>query len=170
MSTGGERELVTGRLSMRPLGRAHLEDMVALYHDPLVARFLAPLDRAGHLLRLEDAEQAWAALGYGRAAIFERATGDFVGRGGLHYWPQFDEVEVGWVLRREAWGCGYATEAGRAWVEWGLEHLEVDYITANIDPDNTASGAVAGRLGMTPLRMDVFHGRPVVVYAARRTG
>jgi hypothetical protein len=35
-------------------------------------------------------------------------------------------------------------------------------------PDNDASIAVAGRLGMTPLREDLLLGEPVVVHAVRR--
>lgn len=160
--------LDTGLLTMRPLTLAHVDDMVALYADPRVTRFLLPLDEAGIRRRLEENERSWAERGYGRVAMFERSTGRFVGRGGLQYWPQFDEVEVGWALRGDAWGRGYATDAGRAWVDWGFAHLAVGHITANIDPANGASVRVAQRLGMAPLREDVFHGRAVVVYAVRR--
>lgn len=165
---GPPGEIVTDRLVMRPLGTAHLTEMVALYEDPDVTRFLAPLDRAGHRHRLEEAERSWETRGYGRAAVFERSTGAFLGRAGLHYWPQFDEVEASWAFRRAAWGRGYATEAACAWVAWGLARLKVGYITANIHPDNAGSLAVARRLGMAPIRTDVFHGREVVVHAALR--
>jgi RimJ/RimL family protein N-acetyltransferase len=44
-------------------------------------------------------------------AVLDRASGRFLGRAGLKYWSQFDETELGWVLRRDAWGRGYGTEA-----------------------------------------------------------
>ena len=160
--------LETPRLIMRPLTRAHLADVVSLYEDPEVTRFLKSLDEAGHLQRLRESEEMWATRGYGRAAIHDRATGRFVGRGGLQYWAHFDEVEVTWALRREAWGRGLATEAGGAWLNWGLEHLDVPYITAYIDPENTASRTVAERMGMAVLRTDVQHDRRVLVYARAR--
>ncbi len=97
-------------------------------------------------------------------AILERGTERFVGRSGLKYWPQFDETEVGWVLRPDAWGQGFATEAGRACVEWGLGALHLPYLTAMIRPENLPSVHVAERLGMTPLRSDVLMGGPVIVY------
>ena len=160
--------LASPRLVMRPLTRRHLRDVIALYDDAEVARFLKPLDREGHLQRLVESEQMWAARGHGRSAIHEGDGGRFVGRGGLQYWPRFDEVEVTWALRRDAWGRGYATEAGGAWLRWGLERLGLPYVTALIAPENAASRAVAERLGMTVLRTDEQHDRPVLVYARAR--
>jgi RimJ/RimL family protein N-acetyltransferase len=46
--------------------------------------------------------------------------------------------------------------------------LDVPNITAMIDPGNTASAAVAERLGMEALRSDVLHGEPVTVFALHR--
>jgi RimJ/RimL family protein N-acetyltransferase len=160
--------LETPRLIMRPLTRAYLADLVDMYEDPEVTRFLKSLDEAGHLQRLRESEEMWATRGYGRAAIHDRATGRFVGRGGLQYWAHFDEVEVTWALRREAWGQGLATEAGGAWLDWGLEHLDVSYVTAYVDPENAASRSVAERMGMAVLRTDVQHDRRVLVYARAR--
>lgn len=160
--------LTTERLVMRPLSRAHLADLVALYADPEVGRFLKPLDEAGHVRRIEEATHMWATRGHGRAAIHEKETGRFLGRSGLQYWPEHDEVEVTWALRREAWGRGFATEAARGWIRWGWEHLDVPYLTANIAPENTASRSVADRVGMAVLRTDVQHDRDVLVYAAHR--
>ena len=161
-------ELVSPRLVMRPLTQAHLPAMLELYRDPEVVRFLLPLDEDAHRRRLEDSENSWATRGYGRAAVYERTSGVFLGRSGLQYWPEFDEVEVAWAFRREVWGHGYATEAARAWLEWGLDHLDVAYITANIHPKNVASLAVARRLGMEVLRDDVFHEKPVIVHVRFR--
>jgi RimJ/RimL family protein N-acetyltransferase len=110
----------------------------------------------------------WAGRGFGRAALYEKAGGSFVGRGGLHYWSQFDEVEVGWALRAGAWGHGYASEAGAAWIEWAFAHLDVPYVTACIDLENHASVSVARRLGMSVRRTDVLHGRQVSVFAIDR--
>ncbi|GAB3353738.1 GNAT family N-acetyltransferase [Modestobacter lapidis] len=160
--------LSTARLEMRPLSPAYLPHMRALYEDPRVTEFLVALDEAGHLRRLIEAEEMWASRGLGRVAIHERGSGRFLGRGGLHHWPQFDEVEVGWALRADAWGRGFATEAARAWLEWGFANLDVPYFTAYIAPDNAASRSVAARLGMSVLRTDTFHGRDVLAYALHR--
>jgi RimJ/RimL family protein N-acetyltransferase len=101
-------------------------------------------------------------------AVLDRASGRFLGRAGLKYWSQFDETELGWVLRRDAWGQGYGTEAARACRDWGFASLEVPYLTAMIRPGNDASIRLARRLGMAPLGSDVLGGNPVVVFSLNR--
>jgi RimJ/RimL family protein N-acetyltransferase len=53
-------------------------------------------------------------------------------------------------------------------LDWGFANLSVDYITAMIRPENAESIAVAERLGMRPLREDLLHDAPTLVYAAAR--
>jgi RimJ/RimL family protein N-acetyltransferase len=84
------------------------------------------------------------------------------------YLQEFNETELGWTLRREAWGQGYATEAARACRDWAFRSFELPYLISLIEPDNVRSTAVAKRLGMTPLRNDVFLDRPMVVYRSDR--
>ena len=161
-------QIQTDRLLLRPITLADLDEFVAIHADAAVTRFVrsfAP-DQAIARIRLDQRE--WAERGHGLVAIIERATGRFIGRAGLKYWPQLDETEVGWVLRRDAWGHGFATEAGRACLNWGFESLQVRYLTAMIRPDNARSIHVAKRLGMSPLRRDVLTDVPVVVYAVNR--
>lgn len=158
----------TERLTLRPLQLGDLDELLALYEDPELVRFLGPLGRVEAESRLRDNEREWRERGYARTAIIERASGSFLGRSGLKYWPQFDETEVGWAIRTDARGRGYATEAGRASIEWGLAALDVPYITAMIEAENAASLAVARHLGMEPLREDVLLGRRVTVFAIER--
>ncbi len=150
---------------MRPLAVADVDDVVALYADPTTARFLGEIDRGEALARLHVNEREWRELGYGRTAIVERATGRFIGRGGLRYWPQFGETEAGWALTPDARGQGYATEASQAAIDWGFAQFGFPYITAMVHPENDASRAVAERLGMEPIRDDNLEGDPVTVYA-----
>jgi hypothetical protein len=98
----------------------------------------------------------------------DRTTGLLLGRTGLMYLPQFTETELGWTLRRDAWGHGYALEAARACVDWAFRDFEIPYLTWLIEPNNERSIRVAGRLGMTPLRNDVFHDRRMIVQCVAR--
>ena len=130
---------------------------------------MGPFDPAQAMARIEASKREWQERGHGMMAIIECASGRFLGRTGLKYWPQFDETEVGWALRPDVWGRGIATEAARACADWGLQNLHVPYLTALIRPDNARSIRVAERLGMRPLRPDVLLDIPVVVYALERS-
>jgi RimJ/RimL family protein N-acetyltransferase len=161
-------ELQTDRLILRPVSTSDLDDLVDLHADPVVRKVFGVMTREEIAEWIARSEREWVERGHGRAGVFDRESGAFLGRSGLRYWAQFDEVEVGWVLDPAARGRGVATEAGRACVDWGFRDLDVSYLTAMIAPDNSASIAVAERLGMTPLREDTLLGEPVVVYAVRR--
>jgi RimJ/RimL family protein N-acetyltransferase len=158
----------TQRLRLRRIEPGDVEEFVALHADPEVTEFVRPLDRAAAEERLRKDEDEWRQRGHGIFAITDLATGAFLGRTGPKYWPQFDETEVGWILKRSAWGRGYATEAARACIAWAFEHLDVPYLTAMINPANVRSVHVAKRLGLSPTRDDVLLGDPVQVYTAER--
>ena len=161
-------QIETDRLLLRPLSIADLDQFLAMHAAPEVIRTMGPYSRGTAVERLESYEREWREHGYGLVALTERATGRFVGRSGLKYWPQFDETEVGWVLHPSFWGRGFATEAARACLDWGFRNLDVPYITAMIMPDNRPSLRVAERLGMTPLRTDVLNDLAVIVHSIVR--
>ncbi len=147
---------------------ADLDEFAELHRDPEVVRFVQALDRVQAEKRLQANEQEWRERGHGLLAVLDRSSGRLLGRVGLRYWPQFQETEAGWLLGRDAWGHGYATEAGRACLNWGFETLPIPYTTAMINPENTRSIRVAQRLGFEPAREDVLLGYPVIVYALER--
>lgn len=159
--------LETPRLLLRPLTAGDLDEFVALHEDPVVTRYISSFDRRQAEERLETNGREWRERGHGLIAVLERASGDFLGRAAVKYWPQFDETEVGWTLRRDAWGQGYATEAGRACVDWGFAEFELPYLTAMINAGNVRSIRVAQRLGFAPVREDVLLEDPVTVYAVQ---
>jgi len=158
----------TERLYLRPMTTRDVDDLVALHSDPEVSRYMRPFDRDEAIERLRRDDADWREYGHGLLAVLANDGGGFLGRVALKYWPQFDEAEVGWVLRREAWGRGYATEAARACAAWGFAAFDYPYLTAMIRSENARSIRVAERLGMTPLREDVLFGVPVVVHAVSR--
>lgn len=158
----------TPRLLLRPFRLDDVDAVFAMHSEPHVERFFGATTRAEVEEWLVIGLRTWAEGGYTRLAMVDRATGEFVGRSGLKHWEQFDEVEVGWMVRAAHLGRGYATEAGRASLDWGFANLSVDYITAMIRHENTESIAVAERLGMSFLREDRLHDAPTLVFAISR--
>ncbi|WP_300517197.1 GNAT family N-acetyltransferase [Aliiroseovarius sp.] len=89
----------------------------------------------------------WALRGFGFWALEDKATGTYQGRVGLWFPMGWKEREIGWTLMPHATGHGYATEAAIAARAHAYELLGWDSAISQIDPANTASKAVARRLG-----------------------
>ncbi|MEJ8641314.1 GNAT family N-acetyltransferase [Streptomyces sp. MS1.HAVA.3] len=162
--------ITTDRLRLRPLTDADTDWWVRLHADEEVNRFVGGYTREQAEVRLREIQQQWTRRGHGLCAVELRSTGEAVGRCGLNWWEQFGETEIGWTFARSHWGQGYATEAARAVLAWGFGSLGLQRITAMIHHGNTASSAVARRLGFTPLREDTVLDRPCTVYALGRDG
>lgn len=158
----------TQRLVLRPLDTSDVQAFVDLQADPRVNRFLGAYTHEQARERLGRIERQWAERGHGLCAVQLKETGEFIGRSGLQYWQQFDEVELGWVIRAAHWGRGYATEAAQACLDWGFATLDDASFTAMIHPGNDPSVRVAERLGFAPRREDELFGKPVTVYALDR--
>jgi len=95
---------------------------------------------------------AWAIRGFSMLSVIEKSTGRWIGRMGPWSPEGWPGTEVAWGLSREAWGQGYATEGAAACVDYAFRTLGWDEVIHTIDPGNTASQAVARRLGARVLR------------------
>jgi ribosomal-protein-alanine N-acetyltransferase len=171
-----EPVIETERLVLRKLTPDDLDALAALYADPEIRRWFPDGTRTREETREElewIIDVYYARYGYGLWATVLKETGAFIGRCGLLPW-EIDgrtEVEVAYLLDRGHWGRGLATEAARAIADHAFATLGVDRLICLIDPGNTASRALATRLGMTLLWKDYVdeHGT-CDVYAVRRPG
>ncbi len=82
--------------------------------------------------------------------IFERATGELVGSAGLHRRGGPDELEIGYWVRSDRTGHGYATQAAGLLTGAAFD-AQPDIVRVNIsmDANNLASAAVPAKLGFT---------------------
>ena len=88
--------------------------------------------------------------GVGYFAAIEKGTGEFIGQMGL-MWSDFDErrvLELGYMLKRQNWGMGYASEGAAALVQYAFAEMGVNRVCASIRPENLRSVHVAQRIGM----------------------
>ena len=111
--------LETERLVLRGWREDDLDGgFAAMMADAEVARFLTgdqrPKSRAEAWRDMALFVGHWALRGYGLFAVEEKASGAFVGRVGAWQPECWVGFELGWGLRREFWGKGYAFEAARA--------------------------------------------------------
>jgi len=140
----------TERLLVRHFRPADLKDFAALCADPRVMRYVGDgslLPRSEVERWIEVCQHKYADRGYGTSAVFEKATGRFVGYCGVVRAPGNDFDELIYVFHVDAWGSGYATEAATAMIGHVFAHSSLDRIYATIDPDNAPSIKVAEKLG-----------------------
>jgi len=146
--------LETKRLVLRHLAMEDLDDLYLLYCDREIRRYFPD----GTLSREETREEIeWFLEGHpkhpelGLWATIHKESNNFIGRCGLLPWTiegRF-EVEVAYLLAKEYWGQGLATEAAQAVAAYGFESLRLSRLICVIDPENQASINVAQKLGMT---------------------
>jgi RimJ/RimL family protein N-acetyltransferase len=106
----------------------------------------------------------WVLRGYGQWAVEVKATGELVGRAGVWFPEGWPEIEAGWVIGRDHWGSGYATEAGREALRQAFATLGVTHVISLIDPANVASRRVAEKLGGNIDKTAVFRGHDLLFY------
>ena len=144
----------TPRLIIRDWRDSDRAPWAAMGRDPEVMANLGPLiDRAQADVLVDRQRALQARLGHTFWALESRETGDFLGFCGLKIMPERipgleDVIEIGWRLRRDAWGKGYAREAATAALHWGWDHLPADRIAAITTPANGRSWGLMLRLGM----------------------
>jgi ribosomal-protein-alanine N-acetyltransferase len=142
--------LETDRLRIRALASSDVPVLIALWMDPEVTRYMGgPRERA----RLEQVYEEELRLAvpprYTLWPVVERTTGRVIGECGLiqKEVEGRQELELVYVLARDAWGRGYATEAAAA-VRDAAEREGITRLIALIDPENPASARVACKIGM----------------------
>ena len=146
-----EVTLETEHLILRMWREADFEAYAELCADPEVMRYLGGkvFDRTEAWRNMASVIGHWYLRGYGLWAVEEKASGRLAGRIGCinpEGWPGF---EVGWTLKREFWGKGYATEAGSRALEYAFNELDKPHVISLIQAENRASIRVAERLGET---------------------
>ncbi|MGI9504850.1 MAG: GNAT family N-acetyltransferase [Geminicoccaceae bacterium] len=157
----GDLPLRTERLLLRRLRSNDIDTFAAMNADAEVMRYFpACLDRAETEALIARMNRHFERYGFGWWAVEAQDTAAFVGFVGLlvpafhaHFTPC---VEVGWRLVRHCWGQGYATEAGRASINFAFEQLEVDEVVSMAVAANERSRRVMAKLGMNRRPADDF--------------
>ena len=95
--------------------------------------------------------EGYQAAGYDYFLAVEKATGAVVGQIGLlnETFCGRQCIGLGYILKREFWHRGYATEGARAMADYAFGVLGRGELVATIRPENLSSRKVAERLGMT---------------------
>jgi len=148
-------QLETQRLILRLPRRQDFDGYAELFEDADAVKFIGGASpRAATWRRFLQMPGAWAVQGFAMFSVIDKASGEWLGQAGPWQPEGWNGTEVGWSFRRAAWRRGYATEAATAAIDWAFANLGWSEVIHNIAPGNTASIAVAERLGSRYLRSD----------------
>ena len=151
----------TQRLVLRLPQAGDFERYAELQADEEAARWIGGHQpRAAAWRKFLQQPGAWMIQGFGMFSIIDRDSGLWLGQGGPWKPDGWPGNEIGYMLHRDAWGKGYATEALPATIDWALANLGWDDFIHCIAPENAASQKVATRLGSTlrgPVRLPPPH-------------
>lgn len=135
-------------------------EVLKYLHEPPIEN----LDQAKNMITTLILPQYKKDLG--RWAINTKNNNEFIGWCGLKYRSDRDEVDLGYRLKKGAWGKGFATEAAINTLEHAFKKLQLKIITARAHVENIASIKVLEKIGMQFSREEIVNECPVKTYTA----
>jgi [ribosomal protein S5]-alanine N-acetyltransferase len=173
MTSNNSALIETERLLIRKYSDGDINELSALMSDPEVMEYYpAVLSRQEAEERLEGILGKYETVGFSWWAVILKETGEFIGQAGIirrELEPKDERNLLGYMFKKEFWHHGYATEAARAVIDYGLSVLGLDRIDCNIRPENTPSLAVAKRLELTYERNLQYFGFEHELYFVERS-
>ncbi|MDP4146703.1 MAG: GNAT family N-acetyltransferase [Bacillota bacterium] len=143
----------TQRLIFRDWKEQDLKEFRIMNKDLMVMKYFPKVltDQETDLFygRIQD---EFSDFGYGLYAVETKHNNEFIGFIGFHR-ATFDAtftpcVEIGWRLKHEAWGNGYATEGAKACLKYGLHTLGFDKVYSFTAKVNLQSQNVMKKIGL----------------------
>ena len=158
--------LESERLLLRPLEAGDLDVSLSILTDPDVMKYvgggICTEDEVIEDLKIATRRCAGGSIGIW--CVIDRASSEKLGTAILLPMPieeddtNWDlvvgddlpdaEIEVGYILKKSAWGKGYATEACRRLVRFAFEETPLQEVVATIDPENIQSRKVLEKSGL----------------------
>jgi RimJ/RimL family protein N-acetyltransferase len=143
--------LETPRLRLRQYTFADTDALLAVLGDPVAMEFYpAPYDRQGVEDWISRNLERYRRDGHGLWAMVLKDSGQVIGDCGcsLQEVEGRKHVEIGYHVRRDLWGLGYATEAAQACKDYAFSTLGAPQVISLIRPENIRSRRVAEKNGM----------------------
>ena len=161
----------TERLRLRGRTAEDFAFINAMWSDPAVTRYIGGVPRSEEdnwtkFLRMLG---HWPVMGYGYWIVENRETRERLGEAGFGEFKREmtpsikGEPEVGYAFAAAAHGKGYGSEAVRAVVEWGDEHLGGARMSCIIDEGNAPSIRLAEKCGFKITGHATYHGDKILL-------
>ena len=149
-------KLESERLLYRPFELSDAEALYTMDNNPNVHKYLwqkPTLELNESIQTIKYLQKQYNENGIGRFATLLKETGEFIGWTGLKYINDHVEngytnfYDYGYRLKEEFWNKGYATEATKAWLDYGFNHMNIKEMNAYTHKENGASNHILSKAG-----------------------
>ena len=167
-----KKSIETERLILREFELSDTEGMFELDSNPNVHTFVGkkPVKTIQEsIAMIENIQQQYKDFGTGRWAVILKETNEFLGWSGLKFITNEinnhkDFYEIGYRFIEKHWGKGYATEAGKVFVDYAFNELKADALHAYADSGNENSRKILEKLGLQYVNSFEYEGESEVWY------
>lgn len=137
------RVIDTERCYLREMTLEDLDGLYEIYAQDGMTDYVEPLYERKEEEAYTQAyiDNMYRYYGYGMWLVFDRFTDQMIGRAGLNNQEIEGEIvlEMGYLIRTEYQGQGYATEVCEAILEYAKEALDFTEVSCMVDPHNQKS-------------------------------
>ena len=153
--------LETERLILREFSLLDAESLFALNTNPNVLQYSgdAPFTSVAASELFICNYSSYADYGYGRWSVVLKSSNEFIGWCGIKFHPSLNYTDLGFRFFEKHWNQGYATESGRAVINYSFTQLNLKELVARVENENLASVRVLQKLGFHPVQEIEFNGR-----------
>ncbi len=178
-------ELLTDRLRLNPLVDDDLDLAVEMYTDPEVVKYVCDAMTEDEVRQeMPDSVKRGGNGGIGIWCISDRKSGEKLGDTYLLPMPIDEEdtdfslvvmgqmpdadIEIGYFLKRSAWGRGYATEVCKRMLQFAFQEALLSKVVASVDASNVASRNVLEKSGFLYAGRTLCWGKDSPIYKITR--
>ncbi len=169
-------ELQTERLFLRPLSLDDLDLTIEMFTDPDVTRYVRQVDSSENITNnLPRYIRRCGGGCIGVWCVMDKHSHEKLGTAVLVPvpvksdeidWERIEgpdiptgDIEIGYILKKSAWGKGYATEAAERLLRFAFEDTPLREVAATIDDDNDNSRKVLKKIGFRETGKQLAYGK-----------
>lgn len=158
--------LETKRTYLREFLLEDAKDFYDMNNDPEVIKYTGdpPFSSIAAASKFIENYNTYSVYGFGRWAVCDKITNEFLGFCGLKFHSKENLVEVGYRLKRKFWGKGYATETAKDVIHYGFKSFKFNALYGFVDNLNIASCNVLLKCNMEYLFKVNYDGDYVCLY------
>lgn len=147
----------TERLILRPFEKSDAEELFDMDKNPNVHQYLwqKPVESIDEVYAyIEMVQKQYIERGIGRFSTILKETGELIGWTGIKFVNEQPEngninfYDYGYRLNEKFWNKGYASEATKAWLDYGFNEMKIDKMNAYTHAENDASNHILEKQGM----------------------